>query len=266
MPVCRTLFALLLVASFSLGGELQTLSGKVLIGDMVSLSEKEVVFKPSAAGQAAVTVPVADILQIELQREGTLPGSLKFADLELVDGSVLHWAKYTIKAKDVEITLAGSDVKVKVPLTAIASILNDVHDAAGRKDWQDKVVSKRGNQDMVGIKLNDVLNGLEGTLGDAGNAKGELAFEYELGGERRKRDLDPQCAQGLLFLRSLPADAPSPLCKVFDMHQSVYVASKLAMAGDKFVITTVSGPIFEFSRKAVARLITATIKLCSFRT
>src|SRR5207245_2560840 len=103
-------------------------------------------------------------------------------------------------------------------------------------------------------KLNDVLNGLEGTLGDTGNAKGEITFEYEVGGQTRKRDLDLTRAQGLLFLRSLPASAPSPLCKIFHVHQGVYIAGKLALDADKFTVTTVAGPAFEFPRKAVARL------------
>ncbi len=232
---------------------MQTLSGKILTGEVVSLSEKEVVFK-TASGQVAT--PVSDVLQIELQREGTLPSGLKYTDIELTDGSVLHCTQFAVKGKDVEVTLAGSNIKAKVALATITSLLNDAHDPAIRKEWQDKIVSKRGNQDVVAVKLGDVLNGLEGTLGDSGNAKGEIPFEYEVGGQRKKKDLDPAKAQvfGLLFLRSLPSDAPSPLCKVVDVHQGVLVASKLAMSPTSFTITTVAGPKFEFPRQAIARL------------
>jgi hypothetical protein len=253
MPAIRILLALLICASVSLGGELQTLSGKVLTGEVVSLSEKEVVFK-TATGQ--VTTPVNDILQIELQREGTLAAGLKYTDIELADGSVLHCTQFAIKGKDVEVTLAASNIKAKVALGSIASFLNEANDAAVRKEWQEKIVSKRGNQDVLAVKVNDVVNGLDGTFGDSGNAKGEVPFEYEVGGQRRKRDLDPTKpqVQGLLFLRSLPSDAPAPLCKVFDMHQGTLVASKVAMTATGFTVTTVAGAKFEFPRQAIARL------------
>jgi hypothetical protein len=249
----RSLLALFLCASLSLAGELQTLSGKILNGELVSLTDKEVVFK---AGTGQVTTPLADILQLELQREGTLPSGLKYTDIELIDGTLLHCSKFAVKGKDVEITLAGSDLKCKVPLATVTYLLNDAHEPAVRKEWQEKIVAKRGNQDMLAVKLNDVLNGLEGTLGDSGNAKGEITFEFEVGGERRKKELDPTKAQvqGLLFLRSLPSNAPSPMCKVFDMHQGVLVASKLALGATGFTITTVAGPKFEFPKQAIARL------------
>ncbi len=254
MPTCRTLLALFVCASLGLGGELQTFSGKILNGDLVSLSEKEVVFK---AGTGQVTTPVSDILQVEFQREGTLAGGLKYTDIELMDGTLLHCTKYAVKGKDLEVTLAGSDLKAKVPLATISSLLNDAQDPAVRKEWQEKIVAKRGNQDILAIKLNDVLNALEGTLGDSGTEKGEIPFEYEIGGQRQKKDFDPakaQGLQGLLFLRSLPSSAPAQLCKVYDMHQSVLVAGKLALGSTGFTITTVAGPKFEFPRQAIARL------------
>jgi hypothetical protein len=247
----RTLLVLLLCGSLGAAGELQTLTGKILTGDLASLSDKVLVFKTT---KGDVSTPVSEVLTVALQNDSALPAGTKYADLELVDGTMLHCSKYALKGKDFEVTLAGSELKTKLPLAVVAALLNDAQDPAVRKEWQEKVVAKRGNQDVVAIKLNDSLNSLDGTFGDSGNAKGELSFEYEIGGERQKKDLDLSKAQGLLFLRSLPATAPSPLCKVFDTHQGVYVVSKLSLSGDNFTLALVAGPSLVLPRKIVARL------------
>jgi hypothetical protein len=234
-----------------LAGELQTLSGKTHHGELVSLSDKEIVFR-ATSGQ--VTAPVADALLLDLQRDQPLPSGLKYTEVELTDGTVLHAVKVAIKGKDVELTLAVSNIKAKVPLAAIVSLLNDAQDAAVKQEWQTRCVAKKGNQDILALKVNGVLNALEGTLGEVGTDKGEIAFEFELGGARKKRNVDPAKAQGMLFLRTLSADAPSPVCKLFDLHQNVIVVGKLALKATGFAVTSVSGATVEYPRTTVARL------------
>jgi hypothetical protein len=251
MPAIRTLIALLLCASASLGGELQTLSGKILAGDLVSLSDKELIFRGPTGN---VTTPIADVLQLELVRDTALPNGAKYTDIEMIDGTVLHCAKFALKGKNVEATLVGSNLKVTFPLTIVASILKDAEDSAVKQEWQDKVIAKRGNTDILAVKVLGVFNALEGTLGDTATDKGKLVFSFEIGGKQQTKEVDPTVAQGMAFLRTLGSDAPPALCKVFDTNQNVLMAAKLALGPNGFTVTTIAGAKIELPRPQVARL------------
>jgi hypothetical protein len=251
MLVIRVLLALLISATLSVAAELHTLSGKTVSGELVRISAKEIVLRTSSG---EVATPVAEILQIDVQRPSPLPSSLKYADVELTDGTVLHCTGYTLKDKNVELKLAGSQQSVTTPLAAIANLLNDAQDPATRHEWHEHHLSKKSNQDILAIKRSGVINDLEGTIAEAADAKGRIIFEYGPTDNRRKREIDPTAVQGIIFLRSLPADAPSPVCKVHDVNQNSLVASKLELTPKVLQVTTVAGPMVELPRDALARL------------
>ena len=144
--------------------ELHTLAGKHLTGDLVNLSEKEIVLK-TATG--LVSVPTSDVLGVDLQHEAAMPSGLKYTDIELIDGTLLHCEKFTLKGKTVALRLAGSSQPVDVPLATVSYLLNDAQDPAIRQDWQEKQLPHRGNQDILAVKVDGAINGIEGTLADA---------------------------------------------------------------------------------------------------
>src|SRR4051812_33137353 len=175
MPATRALIAFLACTTFAFGADtarLRTLTGNTVEGELVSLSEKEVVLK---AKEGNVTTPVAEVLDLEF------PGVLgqptpKYIDVELADGSVLHCTGYTLKGKEVELKLALAQ-EVKIPLTAVSYFLNDAQEAKVREEWQ-ALLGKKGNRDLIAVKDKEgKVNGLEGTFGDPDD-KGE-AIEFE---------------------------------------------------------------------------------------
>ena len=89
----------------------------------------------------------------------------KYSDIELTDGSRLHCKEWTIKAKQVELkTLAGQEIKL--PLSAVANILNDAQEEKYRKDWAERLAAQtppRHGRPGQGRRINPV----EGTLGEA---------------------------------------------------------------------------------------------------
>ena len=129
-------------------------------------------------------VPFAEILQLELQKAGEAQPAGPITDVELSDGSLLHCKKVTFKGKQAQLTLAGADATFDIPLQSISYILNGAQDGPVRQEWEEKVLSKRGNQDQVVIRRDNALNALGGTLGD-GAANGQIEFTLEVGGERR---------------------------------------------------------------------------------
>jgi hypothetical protein len=251
MPAFRSLLVIVIFATAGFGGELHTLTNKTINGELLSVSDKEVVLR---SGSSEVKTPIGDILSVDLQRETPLASGVKYADIELIDGTLLHARDYTMKGKEIELTLAASDLKVTLPLTSLSYLLNDAQEPAVRQEWQEKYVARKGNQDVLAIRSQGVVNGLEGILGDSANAKGELTFEYEVAGNARKREIAPKKAHGLLFIRSLPGNAPPALCKVFDVNQNVLMASKLELGASSFTVTTIGGAKVELPRLSVARL------------
>src|SRR5262249_34641649 len=154
--------------------------------------------------------PIQAVLDIDLQPVVPLPSGLKYTDVELTDGSLLHCSRFALKAQEVELTLAVSEQAARIPLSTVASILNDAQDAAIRQEWQEKHMGKKRNQDFLGIRHQGAINGLSGTI--SGNDQGRIVFEYERQGVRKKQELDPAKVQGMIFLNTLGPQAPSPVC------------------------------------------------------
>jgi hypothetical protein len=248
MQLTRTLVAILVCSSLAAASELRTISGKVVTGELVGLSDKEVVL----AGQSGRSVtPINEVLLVDLQRETALPSG-KYTDVELTDGSLLHCGKLHFKGAQVEIKIGSPELTIVVPLAVVSYVLNNADDTAGRAEW-DKLVARKSNQDVLVIKREGVLNGVEGTLGEV-NEKGEIAFEYQISGNRKTRAMDLSRVHGMIFQRSPNSDAPAPLCKIQDVNQNLLIASKAELADQSLAVTLVAGPKIELLRSAVARL------------
>src|SRR4051812_9004512 len=121
MPVRHALIALIFFASVGTGAELRLLNGKTLAGDLISINAKEIVIKTSGG---EVPTPLAQVLQLDLEPVATPKKELKYTDVELIDGSLLHCSQFTLKSKQAELTLLPGQV-VKLPLDAIHYVLND---------------------------------------------------------------------------------------------------------------------------------------------
>jgi hypothetical protein len=248
----RTAFVLvfLTLAGAAPAAELRTLTGKTISGELVGVSEIEVAIRGSGG---TTKTPASEILQIEVQKDAALPSGTKFSDVELVDGTLLHATRFTLQGKEVELKLAGREQTLKVPLALVASVLNNADDPAIRQEWQEKVLAKKSNQDVLAIRLNGVLNMLEGTLGE-GNDKGQIAFEYESGGSRRQRFLDPARLQGMLFLRTQTGSLPPAVCRVYDSGQNLLPAAHLELKPASLLVTTPAGLHIDIPRTGLARL------------
>jgi hypothetical protein len=245
---------LLLLACPSRGDELQSITGKILQGELISVDEKGVVLRGSNGKQHT---PLSEILQIQIQREIPIPADVRYTDLELTDGTLIHCSAFAIKGKEIEAKLAVSGLSVRVPLAAITYLLNDAQEPAVRQEWQEKHVPRRGNQDLLAVKLNGVVNDLDGTFGDKESEHGALRFEYGGGDAKNKRDIDLtnfQVIQGAVFLRSPGVTSVPQLCKIHDVNQNVVAASKLELGSKSMTVTSASGLVVQYPRDGLARL------------
>jgi hypothetical protein len=228
------LAALLLSAGSETQAQLQTLSGKKLAGDLVGLDRQTVILR-TADGD--VRHPVADLLQVDLPPAADVPPKGGYTDVELTDGTVLHCGRVLLKAKKAELVVLP-DLAVSVPLTQVFTVLRDAHDPKVRQDWQ-QFLARRGRFDMVVVRADDKLNGLDGTFGDGTEAGDGIAFT--LAADERK--VTPKLArvQGLIFNQRPDPNAPPALCKVADAAGNVLVAADAVLNDGGLVVTTVSG-------------------------
>jgi hypothetical protein len=246
----RSILALLVSTSAVSAAEVHFVPGRSTVkGELVRLTEKELTWRDENNNNVVESLQL--VLGIDLQPAVALPNGLKYTEVALTDGSLLHGSRFALKGKEVEITLAVSGQVVRVPLATVVSILNDAHDPAMRQKWQEFLGKKR-NQDFLAINLKGTLNGLEGTI--SGNDNGRIVFEFERQGERRKSELDPAKVQGMILLNSLGPQAPSSLCQVHDVNQNILIASRVAGDAKAFEISTVSGAKFEYPAASIARL------------
>ena len=201
-----------------------------------------------------VVQPLQTVQAIDLQPAVPLPSGLKYSEVQLTDGSLLHVSRVALQRKDVELTLAVSGQVARIPLAAVAWILNDAQDSAIRQEWQEKLLGKKRNQDFLALRLKgaSAIGGLEGTL--SGNDKGQIVFEFERNGVRTTRELDPARVQGMIFLNTLGSQAPSAVCQVHDVNQNTLVAGRVTADAKSFMVTTVSGAVLEYPRAGIARL------------
>src|SRR5262245_41895994 len=76
-------------------------------GELIRLTERELEWRDE--NNNSIVQPLQAVMDIDLQPPVPLPNGLKYTDVELIDGSLLHCSRFALKPKDVELTLAVSD-------------------------------------------------------------------------------------------------------------------------------------------------------------
>jgi hypothetical protein len=227
--------------------ELHTLKGDILKGDLGDITDKQIVLKQG--GKTAAT-PVDQVLKIDFPAVAPVKLEGKYADVELTDGSRFHCKEWTIKEKRIELkTLAGPDVKL--PLSAVANILNDAQNEKYRKDWLERLARKRRHDAVVRIK-DETINSYEGTIGDADAAGQNINFKLAATG--RSGPLPLANLHGLIFQRDIDPNAPPMLCKLYDNHGDFFIVSALRKTPEGLSVTTPAGAKLDIGSPMLTRL------------
>jgi hypothetical protein len=246
----RVLPLLLFVGAVS-AGEILPVKGMPIKGDIVSVSDKEVVFIQAGKQQ---TRSIKDVLKIDFRESGRLPRDTRYAQIELTDGSLLHAESYKIRKRELEAKLLNG-LSLRLPLTLVANILNNAEIEANRRDWKSRVFNARGKEAVV-VRRGEVISTLECTLGEGDEATGEtIGLAVDLGGEVQKATRKLASLQGLLFKHVLDAQATPVLCKLLDTTENVVMVSGIApREGGGLTVTTPAGAQLSFRNEQIVRL------------
>jgi hypothetical protein len=248
MRLVHSLALILVLGQVASAAEVRLLNGTVQTGDLVALNEREITVK-TASGP--VTTALADVLEVKLEAPLGVGKGVKYADVELIDGSLLHCSKFTLKGKEVELTLLSGQ-KVKVGLDAVHYLLNEAQEEKNRKDWKERFIAQKRTSDLIGVNQGGTINKLPGTLGEGDAEGGSIMFDLRSAGNPRKVKLDN--IHGLLFLRTPPANPPAVLCKIYDTADNLVIASGVTMGPTGLSVSTPAGVKLDYQAKLVSRL------------
>jgi hypothetical protein len=232
MSVRGAVLGLFLAASLAPAAELQTLKGDKITGDVVRISDKEIVL---SSGGKEVSTPVPQVLRLEFPDHARVRIEDAFADIELTDGTLLHCKEFKIKGKQVEATTV-SGLSVKFPLSAVANLVNGAQDDKVRKEWTERI-RKKYKKDILAVLREGIVNPVDGTIGEGSEDGKEINFRL---GENDRTVLLEK-VHGLIFLREIDPAAPPILCTITNTHGDLIVASALEVTPTAYNVTTPAG-------------------------
>jgi len=253
MPARSAIFALLLSAAVGAAAEpqLRTLADTSLSGELVGISGKAVILK--VAGKNVET-PLDQVLTIDFASVPKYPPATdaKYIDVELTDGTLLHCERFAMKGKEAQLTMLSGQA-LKFPLEQVRWYLHEPNDRTLEEYW-DKFLAQNAKFDQLVIKPSapvpgNVLDSVKGTVGDADKDGTKIDFTPRLGPPRK---ISPP--HGIIFQRDPNPKAAPVVCKVYDIHANVIVASAVALEGDKVNVTTPDGVKLELASSSLARL------------
>lgn len=246
--ICRGLLVLssCLIAASVGADDLTTAAGKKLTGTLVAVDKDGVLFNENGA---QLKISGKEIVLIDLGRRPLpIAKDVKFAEIELTDGSKLRAAKFAIKQKSFEVSLMPGPKDAppptfELPITAVFYAMRGADDAKFREDWK-KLLGNRGKRDLYVTRQETGLSSIQGTLLE-GNADGtRVTFEKEDGAKEEL--LLRNATGGLVFYQPLPAQVPPTLCKVNDVFGNVLQAAAVDVSGSGMKVTTVSGVVVTY--------------------
>ena len=244
MPILRTIAVFLVFSSVLLADELRTLGGKVIIGKVTAVTDKEITIKTD---KEEVKTPLHQVLALDFRPVKNLAGD-KYSDVRLLDDTILHCSKIDIKGKDVTLTLV-SGTSIQLPIQFVTSVVHQAEDAGLRKKWLD-IAGVRVKRDRIVILKDGELNALEGTLGEVDAEGKKIKFKRETGDVL---EIPLQKLHGLIFYR-LEAAQGNPICRAIDQQGNVLTATKIGFDGKAYSLTTTFGAKISLAPDALAKL------------
>lgn len=154
-----------------------TLAGEQLAGELSSLSRESLQLTKDGA---AKTVPVSDLMEVRFPppaNGAATPPSGPSVLVTLADGSSLQAAKVSVGKRDMTI---DSPVwgTMKLPLASVAGLRFAGQDQQINAAWT-QLTERQRNGDMLVIRKGDVLDHLDGTVGDMDDATVHFVLDGE---------------------------------------------------------------------------------------
>jgi hypothetical protein len=250
MSVPRASLVFLLCASAALAAdapELRPLKGDRIKGDLVRVTDKEIVLQ---VGGKPVATPTEQALVLDLGSV-TSPRDVTYTEVELVDGSLLRCGEVSYKGKEATLKLLSGQ-SVKVPMELLSYVMGEANDPKLAAQWKDLFGGKKRTYDSVVGKKDGALFHQEGTIYDA-SADG-TTIDFLRKGKSEKAKYRLENIHGMVFVRPPDPKMPPMLCRVSDTQGSTLMAKSVTFQGGTFTVTTQCGVKAEYALPLLAKL------------
>lgn len=207
--------------------EVETLKGEKLSGQLAEMSDSVLRL---ARADAPLDIPLADVLAVRFLK--TAADEPVVGDrVVLVDGTRITCSEFTVRKGQAKLTSPQCGTLV-VPAARLAQVRFGVSTPKLDEGWA-ALLTRESKTDMVIVKKEEVLDHLDGVVGDVGEKIGFLLDGDEVPVAREK-------VYGLIFRRK--AESPRPACQVDLAGGDALQAAKVAWNGTEFKVRLAAGP------------------------
>jgi hypothetical protein len=225
-----------------------TLSGEVVEGALVTISETGVVVETAAGSQS---ISLLDLRTIETLKAVTKTDPESKILLTLRDGSSIPVRQYT-QLEGIATITHGMFGTLQIPARGIAHVLLKSQPEGSELAKQWKALTKvTPKEDLVVFRVEESLDYLEGIIYGVGEEKLDFGFAGERNSPRRTR------VEGVVFFHGTESSSPQ-LLQMIDRSGGIWnissIETKVDAKGQKtLAVKTVAGAAVELSPNLIAR-------------
>ena len=223
--------------------EIRTVGGEQVAGPVVELSAEQITLE-TADGPRSLDLETL----MDLSPAKPPPGS----DLrpgvwvELIDGSSLVGADYSVRDGRAGITLPGGEV-LELPGRDVSTVRLQPQSDSLAAEWS-RILESDVDTDLLVIRKADSIDYHRGTIREVTDTTVQFEFDGEILPVKRTK------VHGLVYYRPSGRDLPEPLCRLTDAAGSQWVVRSIALAGESLRCTTLLGLEVTRPLAAVARV------------
>jgi hypothetical protein len=231
--------------------QLQTTDGQTYYGDLVGLDADGVAFETP---QARLTIPLGRLSDVSRVSKPQPPMIKPAVWVELIDGSQLLAARYSVTDRVASIQLTSEQV-VELPTAAIGFVRFQQFEGELAAQWA-KITASETAGDLIVVHKKGALDFQPGVLGDITDTT--VAFTLDDEGLAVKRTK----VAGLVYYHATGQELPGSICQLVDASGSRLEVSEAKLATGALQVTTPAGLKREVPLTQVAAL-TARVQYLS---
>ena len=231
--------------------QLQTTDGQTYYGDLIGIDADGVAFETA---QERLTIPLGRLSDVSRVTKPQPPATRPAVWVELIDGSQLLAARYTVADRVASIQLTSEQV-VELPTAAIGFVRFQQFESELASQWA-KITASEAAGDLIVVHKKGTLDYQPGVLGDITDTTVVFTLDDEKLSVKRAK------VAGLVYYHSAGRELPGSICQLVDATGSRLEVAGAKLARGSLEVTTPAGLKRDFPLTQVAAL-TARVQYLS---